>query len=61
MRAIVCQQYSGPEVMHYAEIPEPEPAAGEVLIPTEAIGVIGRRVFAGKAASNAWNAWTFWF
>jgi NADPH:quinone reductase-like Zn-dependent oxidoreductase len=35
MHAIVC-----PDVMKYEEIAKPEPAAGEVLIKAEAIGVI---------------------
>lgn len=39
MHAIVCHDHGGPEVMTYEEIPKPEPAAGEVLIKAEAIGV----------------------
>ena len=39
MRAIVCHQHGAPEVMQYDEIPRPKPAAGEVLIKAEAIGV----------------------
>jgi len=39
MHAIVCSQHGGPEVMQYAEIPRPEPAAGEILVEAEAIGV----------------------
>jgi NADPH2:quinone reductase len=39
MHAIVCHEHGGPEVMRYEEIPRPEPAAGEVLVRAEAIGV----------------------
>jgi NADPH2:quinone reductase len=39
MQAIVCHEHGGPDVMKYEEIAKPEPAAGEVLIKTEAIGV----------------------
>ena len=39
MYAIVCHEHGGPEVMKYEEIAKPEPAAGEVLIQAEAIGV----------------------
>jgi len=39
MHAIVCHSYGDPDVMQYVEIPQPEPAAGEVLIAAEAIGV----------------------
>ncbi len=39
MHAILCQRHGPPEVMRYDEVPRPEPAAGEVLINAEAIGV----------------------
>lgn len=39
MQAIVCHEHGGPDVMEYEEIAKPQPAAGEVLIKTEAIGV----------------------
>jgi len=39
MHAIVCQQHGGPERMQYVEAPRPAPAADEVLIEAEAIGV----------------------
>jgi len=39
MRAIVCRRYGGPQVMQIEEVPRPEPAEGEVLIQSEAIGV----------------------
>jgi len=40
MHAIVCHEHGGPDVMKYEEIAKPEPAAWEVLIKAEAIGVI---------------------
>jgi NADPH2:quinone reductase len=40
MKAIVCEQHGGPEVMHYREDwPTPEPGPGELLLRAEAIGV----------------------
>ncbi|MGW6117569.1 zinc-binding dehydrogenase [Nocardia sp. NPDC055165] len=41
MKAIVVQAFGGPEVLAVVELPHPNPAAGEVLITTEAIGVGG--------------------
>lgn len=38
MRAILMHQTGGPEVLRPADVPEPVPAAGELLIRTEAIG-----------------------
>ncbi len=39
MQAIVCHEHGDPEVMRYEEIPQPTPAAPEVLIKADAIGV----------------------
>jgi NADPH:quinone reductase len=39
MHAIEVAEIGGPEVLRYVETPQPAPAAGEVLIKTEAIGV----------------------
>jgi NADPH2:quinone reductase len=39
MRAIVCHTHGGPEVMQYETVPDPAPAAGELLVRAEAIGV----------------------
>lgn len=39
MQAIVCHQHGDPDVMQIEELPRPAPAAGEVLIRAEAIGV----------------------
>ena len=39
MQAIVCREHGGPEVMKCEEIVQPEPAAREVLIKADAIGV----------------------
>jgi len=39
MYAIVCDEHGDPEVMRYEEIPQPTPAAPEVLIKADAIGV----------------------
>ena len=39
MHAIEVAETGGPEVLNYVEKPKPEPAAGEVLIEADAIGV----------------------
>ena len=39
MHAIVCHEHGGPQVMQYEEIHRPQPAAGDVLIEAQAIGV----------------------
>ena len=39
MRAIQIRAYGGPEALELAELPVPKPAAGEVLVRLEAIGV----------------------
>ena len=39
MHAIVCHEHGAPGVMQYTKIERPVPAAGEVLIEAEAIGV----------------------
>jgi len=39
MKAIVIPQYGGPEVLTVREVPSPEPAAGGILVRTQAVGV----------------------
>lgn len=39
MKAVVMTTQGGPEVMEFAELPEPEPAPGEVLVKVAAAGV----------------------
>ncbi len=39
MRAIVVREFGGPDVMQIEEVPEPSPAAGQILIRVKAIGV----------------------
>ncbi|MFD0023270.1 zinc-binding dehydrogenase [Streptomyces sp. NPDC058382] len=41
MKAITIQTYGGPEGLAVVDLPEPSPAAGEVVIATEAVGVGG--------------------
>lgn len=38
MKAVVIQQFGGPEVLEYVDIPKPEPKAGEVLVRNIRIG-----------------------
>ncbi len=39
MNAILCQRYGPPETLRLTEVPEPQPAAGQVLIGVNACGV----------------------
>src|SRR5436305_13432298 len=39
MRAIVMSEHGGPEVLGVRELPDPTPAAGEVLIEVKAFGL----------------------
>lgn len=39
MRAIQVSESGGPEVLHYAELPDPEAGPGQLLVDTDAIGV----------------------
>jgi crotonyl-CoA carboxylase/reductase len=38
MKAVVFEEHGGPEVLHYTDIPDPEPAPHEVLIEVKAAG-----------------------
>jgi len=42
MHAIVLSKLGGPEELEYREVPDPEPARGEVLVKVAAEGVCGR-------------------
>jgi NADPH:quinone reductase-like Zn-dependent oxidoreductase len=39
MRAVTYHEYGGPEVLRLADLPEPTPAASEVLLRVEAVGL----------------------
>jgi NADPH2:quinone reductase len=39
MKAIVIEEFGGPEVMHMAEVPKPAAAAGEIVIKVHAVSV----------------------
>jgi NADPH2:quinone reductase len=39
MRAVLVEEFGGPEVLRYTEVERPEPGEGEVLIEVRAIGV----------------------
>ncbi|WP_051124764.1 quinone oxidoreductase family protein [Amycolatopsis benzoatilytica] len=53
MRAVVVEEYGGPEVLKYREWPDPEPAAGDLLVDVEFAGInfmdTGSRVGFGLA------------
>jgi len=39
MRAVAFETFGGPEVLHVAELPEPDPGPGEVVVRVEAVSV----------------------
>lgn len=39
MRAVLIDQFGGPEVLHYTSVPDPSPGPGEVLVAVHAAGV----------------------
>jgi NADPH:quinone reductase len=39
MRAVVVTRAGGPEVLEVREVPDPQPAAGEVVVQVEAVGI----------------------
>ena len=39
MRAIVIEEFGGPETLVYRDVPKPTPVAGEALIQVKAFGV----------------------
>src|ERR1043165_2124649 len=39
MKAISFRRYGGPEVLEYSEVPDPAPAAGEVLVDVHAASI----------------------
>jgi NADPH2:quinone reductase len=45
MRAVVYDAHGGPEVLDVRDIPDPEPAEGQVLVDVEAVGVNYRDVY----------------
>ena len=51
MRAVVYERHGGAEVLEYKEAPDPEPAAGEVLVKVEAVGVNFRDVYERQGRS----------
>lgn len=50
MRAIVIEEFGGPEVLHVGEAPEPQPGPGQVRIRVEAVAV---NAFDGKLRSGS--------
>lgn len=53
MRAVVFDQFGGPEVLHLGEVPEPEAGPGRVRVRVEAVGL---NAFDGKIRSGAMEA-----
>ncbi len=55
VKAVVVEAFGGPEVLAVADLPDPGPAGGEVLIATEAIGVGGVDVLIRSGALAAYG------
>ncbi|MFE9680959.1 zinc-binding dehydrogenase [Streptomyces sp. NPDC006285] len=55
MKAIAIQTYGGPEGLAVVDLPVPAPAAGQVLIATEAVGVGGVDVLIRSGALAAYG------
>jgi NADPH:quinone reductase-like Zn-dependent oxidoreductase len=53
MRAVVFDEFGGPEVLHLGEVPEPEAGPGQVRVRVEAVGL---NTFDGKVRSGAMEA-----
>lgn len=53
MKAIVISSYGGPEVLTVTELPDPVPAAGEVLIRVKAFGLNHAEAY---MRAGAWGA-----
>ncbi|WP_285106124.1 NADP-dependent oxidoreductase [Promicromonospora sp. MEB111] len=49
MRAVVYDEFGGPEVLHLGEVPEPEAGPGQVRVRVEAVGL---NAFDGKVRSG---------
>jgi NADPH2:quinone reductase len=45
MKAVRFERKGGPEVLEYVDMPDPEPADGEVLVDVEAVGVNYRDIY----------------
>ena len=50
MRAIVIEQYGGPEVLQIEERPDPEPKPGHVVIDVKAFGLNHAEIYFRKGA-----------
>src|SRR5690242_11647894 len=50
MYAVVFEQYGGPGVLEYKEVPDPTPGDGRVLVDVEAVGVNYRDVYERNGA-----------
>lgn len=53
MKAVQVTRYGGPDVLEVAELPDPTPGAGEVIIRTRAIGVNFTDIFARMGLSTS--------
>ena len=53
MRAVVYERHGGADVLEYKDVPDPEPAEGEVLVKVEAVGVNFRDVYEREGRSYA--------
>ncbi|MEV4343185.1 zinc-binding dehydrogenase [Actinoplanes sp. NPDC049596] len=55
MKAVIIKEFGGPDGLAVVELPDPEPAAGQVLIEVEATGVAGADVLIRRGALAAYG------
>ena len=53
MKAVRVHAVGGPEALTYEELPDPRPAAGQVLVKVEAVGVNFAEIYARKGGTPA--------
>ena len=55
MKAAVVTAYGGPEVMKYQDMPDPKPAAGDVLVKVAGIGINPEDMFERNGTVKDWQ------
>ncbi len=55
MKASVVTAYGGPEVMNYQDMPDPEPAPGDVLVEVAGIGINPEDILERNGAVAGWQ------
>ena len=56
MKAMLCTRFGGPDDLEFADLPAPEPGAGEVAVAVKAAALMGRRANAWSLQPTGWSA-----